>query len=65
MSEDLDPRQLKDELKTGPVEGLVEVAISKQEPTRVLKLGESLSHELKEELTYFLKANLDVFVWTH
>ena len=65
MSEDLDPRQLEDELKTGPVEGLVEVFVSKQEPTRVLKLGESLSHELKKELTCFLKANLDVFAWTH
>ena len=65
MSEDLDPRQLEDGLKTRPVEGLVEVAVSEQEPTRVLKLGENLSHELKEELTRFLKANLDVFAWTH
>ena len=65
MSEDLDPRQLEDKLKTRPVEGLVEVAVSEQEPTCVLKLGENLSHELKEELTHFLKANLDVFGWTH
>ena len=61
MSEDLDPRQLEDELKIGPVEGLVEVAVSKQEPSRVLKLGENLNPELKKELTCFLKANLDVF----
>ena len=65
MSEDLDPRQLEDELKTGPVEGLVEVAVSEQGLTHELKLRENRSHELKEELTYFLKANLDVFVWTH
>ena len=31
----------------------------------MLKLGENLSHELKEGLTCFLKANLDVFAWTH
>ena len=31
----------------------------------MLKLGENLSNELKEELTGFLKANLNVFVWTH
>ena len=47
------------------MEGLVDVAVSEQEPTRVLKLGESLSHELKKELTCFLKAKLDVFAWTH
>ena len=39
MSEDLDPRQLEDDTKTGPVEGLVEVVVSEQEPTWVLKLG--------------------------
>ena len=31
----------------------------------MLKLGKNLSCELKEELTHFLKANLDVFAWTH
>ena len=65
MNEYLDPRQLEDELKIGLVEGLFEVAVSEQEPTHVLKLGESLCHELKEELTCFLKANLDVFAWTN
>ena len=65
MSEDLDPRQLEDEVNTGPVEGLVEIAISEQEPTRMLKLGENLSCQLKEELTHFLMANLNVFAWTH
>ena len=65
MSEDLEPRPLEDEVKTGPVEGLVEVTICEQEPTRVINLGENLSCELKEELTRFLKANLDVFMWTH
>ena len=31
----------------------------------MLKLGENLSCKLKEELTQFLMANLDVFAWTH
>ena len=31
----------------------------------MLKPEENLSHELKEELTRFLKVNLDVFAWTH
>ena len=64
MSEDLDPRQLEDEVKTRPIEGLVEVVVSEHEPTKLLKLGKNLSCELKEELTHFLKANLDVFAWT-
>ena len=65
MSEDLDLRQLEDEMKTRPVEGLAEVAVYEQESTQVLKLSENLSCELKEELTCFLMANLDVFAWTH
>ena len=56
MSEDLDPRQLEDEPKTGPVEDLIEVAVSEQEPTRMLKLGKNLSHVLKEKLACFLRA---------
>ena len=47
------------------VEGLVEVTVCEHEPTQVLKLGENLSCELKEELTHFLKANLDVFAWNN
>ena len=31
----------------------------------MLKLDENLSYMLKEELTHFLKANLNVFAWTH
>ena len=52
-------------MKAGPVEGLVKVTVYEYKPTRVLKLGENLGCELKEELTHFLKANLDVFTWTH
>ena len=64
ISENLDPHQLEDEVKIGPLEGLVKVVVYEHEPTRVLKLGENLGCELKQELTYFLKANLDVFAWT-
>ena len=46
------------------MEGLVKVTVSELKPTRVLKLGENLSYELKEELTPFLKTNLDIFAWT-
>ena len=35
------------------------------ELTRVLKRGENLGCKLNKELTCFLKANLDVFAWTH
>ena len=65
MSEDLDPRQLEDEMKIRPVEGLVKVSVCEKEPTRVLKLGENLSCELKKKFTRFLMANLDIFAWTH
>ena len=36
MNKDLDPRQLKDEVKTEPVEGLAEVAVCEHESTIVL-----------------------------
>ena len=58
------PRQLEDEVNTGPVEGLVEVAMCEHEPTKVLNLGKNLGYKLKEKLTYFLKANLNLFAWT-
>ena len=65
MSEDLNPWQIEDEVKTEPVESLVEVTICEQEPTWVLKLGENLRCKLKKELTRFLTASLNVFAWTH
>ena len=37
----------------------------KHKPTMVLKLGENLGCKLKDELTYFLKVNLNVSTWTH
>ena len=52
-------------MKTRPIEGLVEVAMCEHKPTKVLKLGRNLGCELKDEFTYFLKANLDVFALTH
>ena len=65
ISEDLDPQQLEDEVNTRPVENLVEAVVCEHKPTKVLKMGENLSYELKEKLAHFLKANLDVFAWTH
>ena len=36
MSKDLNPRQLEDKMKTGRVEGLVEVVVCEHESTIVL-----------------------------
>ena len=65
--EDLDPR--KDEepeaRNATPNEATVEIPVDKADPTKVLKIGSQLDPRRAEELTDFLKANLDVFAWTH
>ena len=52
-------------MKIELIERLIEVVVCKHEPNRVLTLGENLGCELKEELTCFLKANLNFFAWSH
>lgn len=61
----LNLRESQDELKTGLVEELVELAMDPQEPTKILKVGKNLEGKVKEKLETFRKGNLDVFAWEH
>ncbi|XP_031272149.1 uncharacterized protein LOC116130567 [Pistacia vera] len=49
----------------GPTEELREISVNEEDPTRVLKINNSLSGEMVDNLVGFLKKNLDVFVWAH
>ncbi|MCQ7582465.1 retropepsin-like domain-containing protein, partial [Salmonella enterica] len=61
--ESLDPR-IQEE-GPGPVEDLEEIQVDENEPSRKLRIGIGLMEPSKAELISFLKANLDVFAWTH
>ena len=41
------------------------IAVDKHDSSRLLKIGSQLKEELKDQLTDFLRHNLDVFTWTH
>lgn len=46
---------------TKPIEEVVDVVIDDEEPKRVLKVAKNLDQERFNELSKFLRANLDVF----
>src|SRR5574338_212629 len=67
---DLDPRDNEDkdestESQASPAELTVEVPISEDDDSRMLKVGSQLNEQTQQELVEFLRANLDVFAWTH
>lgn len=62
---DLDPHLDDDKLGTEPVKDLVEIQADNREPSKVLKLGSSLSKNDRTDIEAFLKYNLNVFAWTH
>ena len=39
--------------------------VDEHDPSRVLKIGSHLNHEIRDSLISFLKENLDVFAWSH
>uniref|UniRef100_A0A803PCQ9 Uncharacterized protein n=1 Tax=Cannabis sativa TaxID=3483 RepID=A0A803PCQ9_CANSA len=49
----------------GLVEELEEIEIDPDIPTRKLKIGKGLLLEVKSKSIKFLRANLDVFAWSH
>ena len=49
----------------GPAEDTIPISVDKEDPTKVLHIGSQLEPELREKLIKFLKANLDVFAWSH
>ena len=67
MPEDLDPREDEEpeDRKATPNETTVDIPIDEADPAKVLKIGSQLDPHRAKELANFLKANLDVFAWTH
>ena len=65
LDDTIDPRLPDKEATTGPIEDLFELLVDDNEPSKVLKLGQDLSDELREAISAFLKQNLDVFASTH
>ncbi|XP_074351903.1 uncharacterized protein LOC141691055 [Apium graveolens] len=51
--------------KIGPAEDTIEIPIDEKDPSRVLRIGSQLAPRLKEGLSIFLLANLNVFAWNH
>lgn len=47
------------------VEALKTVELVDGEPSKNMKIGTSLSIQMKRKLVQFLKSNLDVFTWSH
>src|SRR5574338_956581 len=67
---DLDPRDNEDkdestESQASPAELTMDVPISEDDDSKMLKVGSQLNKQTQQELVEFLRANLDVFAWTH
>ena len=65
IDDTIDLRSPDEEATTRPIGDLVDLPVDDSEPSKVLKFGKILSDELREEISTFLKQNLDVFAWTH
>ncbi|XP_074342063.1 uncharacterized protein LOC141679465 [Apium graveolens] len=51
--------------KMGPAEDTIEIPVDEKDPSKILRIGSQLVPRLKEGLSIFLLANLDVFAWDH
>ena len=62
----MDPRKASTgENRVVPVETTVPVPVDPKDPNKVLNVGSQLNVSIQNILISFLKANLDVFAWTH
>ena len=50
---------------TGPIKDLVDLPVSDEEPSKVLKIWKNLPDGIQEAILEFLRQNLDVFAWAH
>jgi len=48
-----------------PVEVTVPISVDLKDPSKVLNVGSQLDAKIQKALISFLKANLDVFAWSH
>ena len=61
---DIDPRDDDGEPReanAAPAELTIEISVSRDDPSRVLKIGSQLGPAMTEDLSDFLQENLDVF----
>ncbi|XP_031283150.1 uncharacterized protein LOC116141816 [Pistacia vera] len=65
LEDTIDPRIYGEEPTVGPMEELREICVSEEDSTHVLKVDNSLSKDLANNLVGFLRKNLDVFAWVH
>lgn len=65
METNIDPPVQEEEPLAGSVVELLEIHVGLNERSHVLKIGKNLENELVEQLTNFLKQNLDDFTWNH
>ena len=47
------------------VEALETMELVDGEPTKTVRVGMTMSTDMKKKLVQFLKENLDIFVWSH
>ena len=48
-----------------PAEKLVEVLVSKSNPSRMVRIGSGLGETIKGELVKCLQSHADIFAWSH
>ena len=62
----MDPRKASaEENRVVPMEVTVPIPVDLKDPNKVLNVGSQLSMAVQNMLISFLKANLDVFAWSH
>lgn len=57
----IDPHKIDKDKKTKSVKDFEEIKIDEDDETKVLKIGQCLTREVKTHLMTFLWSNLDVF----
>ena len=62
---DIDSRMPEYVERAGAAEDTISIPVDKDDPARILKIGSHLNPETRDALVSFLKANLDVFSWSH
>ena len=51
--------------RAGTTEDTVSILVDAADPSKVLKISSNLVPEIRGPLVEFLKANRDVFAWSH
>ena len=65
LDDTLDPRFSDGAQDTLTAERLLEVSVDEKDKSKTLKLGENLNEATRQDVTNFLKDNLDIFAWNH